>query len=65
MFTIASISDYVILLMIFIYIFALLGMSFFAGQIKFDPETNEPDPINGISPRNNFDDLGWALVAVF
>ena len=31
MFTISSISDYVILLIIFVYIFALLGMSFFAG----------------------------------
>jgi uncharacterized membrane protein (GlpM family) len=39
MFTITSISDYVILLIIFIYIFALLGMSFFAGQVKFDALT--------------------------
>lgn len=35
-FTMTTISDYVILLLLFIYVFALLGMSFFAGKLKFD-----------------------------
>jgi voltage-gated sodium channel len=35
-FTVAAIGDYVILLCLFIYVFALLGMSFFAGAVKFD-----------------------------
>jgi hypothetical protein len=35
-FTLSTIGDYVILLSLFIYVFALLGMSFFAGKIKFD-----------------------------
>ena len=35
-FTLTTIGDYVILLMLFVYVFALLGMSFFAGRIKFD-----------------------------
>ena len=30
-FTVITISDYVILLLLFIYVFALMGMSFFAG----------------------------------
>ena len=33
--------------------------------MKFDAETGQPDLENGISPRNNFDDLMWALVVVF
>lgn len=35
-FTMTTISDYVILLLLFIYVFTLLGMSFFAGKLKFD-----------------------------
>ena len=35
-FTLSTIGDYVILLSLFIYVFALLGVSFFAGKIKFD-----------------------------
>ena len=35
-FTLTTIGDYVILLLLFIYVFALLGMSMFAGKIKFD-----------------------------
>ena len=35
-FTISTIGPYVTFLMFFIYIFALVGMSLFAGKIKFD-----------------------------
>lgn len=35
-FTLTTIGDYVILLLLFIYVFALIGMSFFAGKINFD-----------------------------
>jgi len=56
-FTMASISDYAILLVIFIYIFALMGMSFFASMLKFNSETNLYDP-DGEVPRTNFDYLG-------
>ena len=52
-FTITAIWDYVILLVLFIYVFALLGMQFFAGKIKLN-ELDEVDP-NGQSPRANFD----------
>lgn len=37
-FTLSTIGDYVILLSLFIYVFALLGMSFFAGRIKFNAD---------------------------
>jgi len=35
-FTVTSIKDYSILLSLFIYVFALLGMSIYAGVVKFD-----------------------------
>lgn len=35
-FTLSTISDYVILLLLFMFVFALIGMSFFAGKIRFD-----------------------------
>ena len=35
-FTLVTISDYVLLLCLFIYVYALLGMSFFAGELTFD-----------------------------
>ena len=37
-FTVTSIKDYSILLSLFIYVFALLGMSIYAGLVKFDEE---------------------------
>jgi hypothetical protein len=55
-FTMTAISDYCILLCLFIYVFALLGMSFFAGALKFD-ETDNVDHINGETPRENFDHI--------
>jgi hypothetical protein len=53
-FTVLTIKDYTILLCLFIYVFALLGMSFFAGKVKFDEE-GDLDFKNGESPRANFD----------
>jgi hypothetical protein len=63
-FTVIAIGDYCILLGLFIYVFALIGMSFFAGSLKFN-EDDEYDVINGISPRNNYDEILWSLVTVF
>lgn len=37
-FTINSIGEYVVLLMLFIYVFALIGMSFFAGHLMFNED---------------------------
>lgn len=37
-FTVITIKDYAILLGLFIYVFALLGESFFAGKVKFDDD---------------------------
>ena len=46
------------------YVFALLGMSFFAGSVKFD-DNDKLDLVNGKSPRANFDDILWSVVTIF
>ena len=63
-FTLGTIGDYVILLMLFMYVFALLGMSIFAGKIRFD-EDGKVDLANGKAPRTNFDTLPWAIITIF
>ena len=63
-FTLTTINDYVMLLFLFMYIFALMGMSFFAGNVKFD-DNDKLDLVNGKSPRANFDSLDWAFITIF
>jgi hypothetical protein len=63
-FTMTAISDYCILLCLFIYVFALIGMSFFAGALKFD-DTDHVDRLNGSSPRKNFDHIQWSIITIF
>jgi uncharacterized membrane protein (GlpM family) len=38
LFTVTTIGPYAVFLMFFIYIFALVGMSLFAGKIKFNSD---------------------------
>jgi hypothetical protein len=62
--TVLTIKDYTILLGLFIYVFALLGMSFFAGQVKFNDD-GDVDLENGVAPRANFDSIAWSALTVF
>ena len=62
--TVSSIGNYVVLLVLFMYVYALLGMQFFAGKLKFDEEGNV-DKENGITSRENFDNIGWAFLTIF
>lgn len=58
-FTLTTIGDYVILLLLFIYVFALIGMSFFAGKINFNDDYKcvpRDDP-TGVPTRKNFDGI--------
>ena len=64
-FTVTTIGDYVLLLILFIYVFSLLGMSFFAGRLKFNEDNDVPDLVNGKSPRANFDGMGWTIITIF
>jgi len=63
-FTVLAVGDYSILLGLFVYVFTLLGMSFFAGKVKFNDD-GDFDLENGTAPRANFDKLGWAFLTVF
>lgn len=72
--TLKDISNFVILLFLFIFIYAMLGMELFAYKIRFDKDNN---PINldlipdneilttGHSPRENFDNLLNAVTTIF
>lgn len=63
MYTIKAIFNFMIVLSIFIYVFALLGMETFAGKFKFDD--NGMFDSNGKVPRQNFDTFLWSLITVF
>ncbi|DAZ94512.1 TPA: hypothetical protein N0F65_011865 [Lagenidium giganteum] len=65
-----SIANFAVLLFIFIYIYALIGLQFFGNSMHFD---DEGYPINDVSPefftatvpRANFDTILVAFVTVF
>lgn len=62
--TISAIANFIVLLLLFIYVFALLGMTMFAGKFSFD-DHGYHDPSHGSVPRMNFDTLDWAIITVF
>ena len=61
--TLADISYFSIILLLFMFIFSLLGMELFAHRLKFDSNW-EPD-VDGESPRVNFDDFWHAFITIF
>lgn len=63
-FTISTIGPYVVFLFFFMYIFALVGMSFYSGKIKINDD-DEVDFENGASPRENFDTLSNSFLTIF
>jgi len=65
-FSISTIGPYTVLLLLFLYVFSLMGMQFFAGQFRFrDHGIGPPDMENGEVPRANFDTLYSALLTTF
>ena len=73
--TVFDIANFAVLLGLFIYIMALVGMQFFANEMHFDPDTGEKlafdnaafntqDVMENI-PRNHFDNLMWSLTTIF
>lgn len=63
-FTISSIGNYSVLLGLFIYVYALLGMTLYAGVYKFD-SSGKFDMENGDVPRENFDNLMSSAITIF
>jgi hypothetical protein len=62
--TLSQIGYFSILVVLFIFIYSLLGMELFAHLVKLDPITKDIDR-HGISPRENFDDFFHAFVSIF
>ena len=74
--TVFDIANFAVLLGLFMYIMALVGMQFFANEMHFDADTGEKISFKDTSdfnshdvmeniPRNNFDDLMWSLTTIF
>ena len=55
--TLQNIKTFAVLLLIFLYIYTILGMEFFAHQAKVNLYTLALDPERGVSPQYHFDNL--------
>lgn len=63
--TLQDIATFSILLFLFIFVFALLGLELFAHRAKLNLKTDRVDLDNGVSPMNNFDNFQNAFTTVF
>lgn len=62
--TLNDIGTFSILMLLFLFSFALLGMELFANKVKFDKDGNL-DLLNGEAPNANYDNLLNAFTTVF
>lgn len=60
-----DVSNFGILLCLFIFIYTLLGMELFAYKVKFDTNGNMTSDDTGTNPRINFDKFYNAFITVF
>ena len=60
--TVLGMGNYTVLVMLFVYLYALLGMQFFAGKFTFGD--NGLFDSNGIVPRENFDTIWEAFITI-
>ena len=58
---ITSICPLIIVLFVFVYSYAVIGLQLFAGKLYFN-SMREPNLENGIVPRKNYDTLAWSLI---
>ena len=76
MLTVIEVANFAVLLFLFMYIYALMGMLFFANRFKFDDDgyaipIGSSHPQSGVdwhkipSSRANFDDFHFSIIAVF
>jgi voltage-dependent calcium channel L type alpha-1D len=65
--TIQEIGNFSVLLLLFMYVYALVGMQMFGNQFRFDAE-GFPVPLSkeaAYIPRSNFDTILWSMVTIF
>jgi Na+-transporting methylmalonyl-CoA/oxaloacetate decarboxylase gamma subunit len=60
--TVLGMGNYTVLLSLFIYLFALLGMQFFAGKFRFGDDGLYSS--SGAVPRENFDTIWEAFITI-
>ena len=65
--TIKDVSTFSLLLLMFMFIFTLLGMELFGHKVRFDEDDRPVDPATGLgeSPRPNFDNVGMGFTSIF
>jgi voltage-dependent calcium channel L type alpha-1D len=64
--TVMQLTNFSILIMLFIIIFVLLGEEFFAYQIRFKADGSPSEDLeSGNSPIWNFDNFGNGVLSVF
>ena len=74
--TLRDVSNFAVLLLLFMYILALVGMQFFSNRLRFDAEGlpvsfsdySKYDPSqleHKDQPQAHFDSFGWAFVTIF
>lgn len=61
--TLGSVASFLLLLALFIFIFAVLGMFIFGGQLTWSETDN--NGTYSVTSRKNFDTLLWALITIF
>ena len=64
--TLKAISTFSVLLLMFMFIFTLLGMELFGNKIRFlDDNPVDPESDEGLPLRPNFDNLGMGFTSIF
>lgn len=65
--TVGQIGNFSVLLVLFMYIYSLIGMQFFAYKFRFDADGYpvDKDYVDAKIPRENFDNLLSAFVTIF
>ena len=63
--TLKDLNNFAILLLIYIYVYTIVGMELFANKAKFNSEGNIDFSSAGESPEQNFDNIGNAFITVF
>ncbi|CAM4831211.1 unnamed protein product [Rotaria magnacalcarata] len=63
--TIDNVATFFSLLLLFIFIFSILGMNLFGGKFCKNIENQNNTTVESECPRKNFDSLLWATITVF
>eukprot|EP00957_Ditylum_brightwellii_P030192 2284667-Ditylum_brightwellii.AAC.1 len=69
--TVLEIGNFATLLLLFIFIYALIGMQMFSNRLHFHPNSgavihiSDADYSTALVPRSHFDNLFWSMTTIF